>query len=654
MALFGEYTILKTINPDGGEAIIYKVRHNEWGDIKALRVPKTSINSEEDDAFLKFKDECKKLLRLSNHPNIVKIYRPRFWKEPGEEEGKAYVEMEFVDGKDLLKHLTEDEQNFIPIEDVLRMAEQISSALAFCHVDVYTECMTGEERNEIEKAENEEKRKTIIDRLIKDYRVVHNDIHSNNIIRRKNGDYVLLDFGLAFDGKEVVRSTKMKGGVIAFMAPEKFEALREGRKLEEKELTPQLDIYGFGVVLYEYLAGKLPNKDCTDKNSIEQSIYNSRKQYFEKKYPEKEYTKDYPDWLVDVIIICLRKYPEKHFENGKGLHDYIVDHLKETKEGGVIISHDSDKDKDTDTGEGKGKGNNKKWLGIIILLLLGCIGIYYRFIRENEPAKVIIKVESVNDSLGTVRGAGTYSRGDTITIEAIAKEGCKFVVWNDENTDSIRKVVADQDIVYTARFVSIVTTTPIVGSDTIDKISDTNDDSEVPEVSDVPVMPVIPKFTITVKTDDPNMGTVTGGGSYDSLAPVTIEAIANNGYRFVSWDDGNTQKKRTFKVTANQKYVARFVEKLTETPPSVTSVIEVDWNGVATYTGPGLGSQPDGFGGKLVFYKDYQLDLKKIDGRKLDIKAGEIIEPTKFKDGKLNIIGVGTLHRKDGTTHPIM
>lgn len=323
-AYFGEYEYLGPINREGGEAEIIKVRHIEFGDLKALRVLKKNIQKEDDDAYLNFKDECKKLLRLSSHPNIVKIYRPRFWKEPGENEGKAYVEMEFVDGKDLLKHLREDEQNFVPIEDVLRMAKQISSALAFCHVDVYTECMTQEEKSEVERAENEEKRNRIIEGLKKRYRVVHNDIHSNNIMRRKNGDYVLLDFGLAFDGMEVVRSSKIAGGVILFMAPEKLEALQKGERLREEDLTPQLDIYGFGVVLYEYLTGELPAKNNLDKNSIDRDVFNLRKQNFEKKYQEKEYTKEYPDWLIDVVLKCLEVKPDKRFKDGKALYDLLL------------------------------------------------------------------------------------------------------------------------------------------------------------------------------------------------------------------------------------------------------------------------------------------------------------------------------------------
>jgi hypothetical protein len=68
---------------------------------------------------------------------------------------------------------------------------------------------------------------------------------------------------------------------------------------------------------------------------------------------------------------------------------------------------------------------------------------------------------------------------------------------------------------------------------------------------------------------------------------------------------------------------------------------------VAVYSGDIKDGQPYGSNGKLVFYRDYLLDLKKIEGTKLEIKAGETIEDTKFVNGKLR---QGNLHRKDGTT----
>ena len=248
MAFLEEYTLLDELG-QGGYATVYKVRHNNLGYIRAIRVLNAIIaHGETDKTYQKFLEECRLLLRLGNgnHPNIVHIYQPLLKAQ------RAIVEMDFVDGKDLY-HYLEDKHSFVDIKDVLRLLSDIGSALAYCHEDIYKFCMDKDEDNL--QDDPEDGRKVLLDnktkqRLINKYRVIHNDIHSGNIIRREDGSYVLLDFGLAIEGDSVVRSSRRKNGAPEFKAPEKWE--------NDSILTTQSDIYSFGVVLYEYLAGRVP------------------------------------------------------------------------------------------------------------------------------------------------------------------------------------------------------------------------------------------------------------------------------------------------------------------------------------------------------------------------------------------------------------
>ena len=286
-----------------------------------------------------------------------------------------------------------------------------------------------------------------------------------------------------------------------------------------------------------------------------------------------------------------------------------------------------------------GRTNNRLFLLIIFLLLLagGCVGVYYglKNAKRPTPTMVIITVESNVDAMGTVKGGGEYKRNETVTIEAIANEGCRFVEWNDGNSDRLRKVVADHDQVYLARFDSIVTMTPIEVPDSIEEDLDTNDDSEVSEIPVVPETPVIPKFTIKVKTDDPNIGTVKGGGEYDSLAEIKIEAHPKNGYQFVSWTDGNKNRIRKVKVLCNQEYTARF-QKIENKP------IETYDLGWGNYTGPMKDGKPDGRPGKVTVTRTH--DIIDASGNKITVYSGEKITATKFVNGLLKY---GEIHRKD-------
>ena len=206
MAFLEEYTLLDELG-QGGYATVYKVRHNNLGYIRAIRVLNAIIaHGETDKTYQKFLEECKLLLRLGNgnHPNIVHIYQPLLKAQ------RAIVEMDFVDGKDLY-HYLEEKHSFVEIKDVLRLLNDIGSALSYCHEDIYKFCMDKDEDNL--QDDPEDGRKVLLDnktkqRLINKYRVIHNDIHSGNIIRREDGSYVLLDFGLAIEGDSVVRSGK--------------------------------------------------------------------------------------------------------------------------------------------------------------------------------------------------------------------------------------------------------------------------------------------------------------------------------------------------------------------------------------------------------------------------------------------------------------
>ncbi len=327
MAFLQDYTLLDELGR-GGFATIYRVRHNELGYIRAIRVLHGTVVDEKSKAYQNFLSECKLWLRVGNgnHPNIVHIYQPRLL------DNKALVEMDYVDGMDIAHHLKQN-KNFVPIEDVIRMATQMSSALAYCHEDIYRFCMDRSEDNL--QDDPDDGFKVLIDeqtrkQLIKKYKVIHNNIHSGNIMRREDGNFILLDFGLAISGDEVLSSDQRVNGAPEFKAPEKWD--------DETTLTEQLDIYSFGIVLYQYLAGRVPFPYNTAYNwykaeyelgkahheATPPSIETLRKEFYEKKYEGQEYKKDYPQWLEDIILKCLQKDPSKRYRNGKELYAAVA------------------------------------------------------------------------------------------------------------------------------------------------------------------------------------------------------------------------------------------------------------------------------------------------------------------------------------------
>ena len=132
-----------------------------------------------------------------------------------------------------------------------------------------------------------------------------------------------------------------------------------------------------------------------------------------------------------------------------------------------------------------------------------------------------IKTAVNNSAWGKVTGAGFYNENNEATLTATANSGYRFVKWSDEVTDNPRTVVVTQDSTFTAIF--------------------------EPNT-----------FTITTAVNDDAMGSVTEGGEYAYGSEITLTAIANSGYRFAQWSDGNTENPRTIIVTENKTYTAEF------------------------------------------------------------------------------------------------
>lgn len=308
----------------GAFASVYKVRHSKLGYIRALKVCNNFIEDENDKAWQTFVSECKVLLRIGNgsHPNIVRIYQPRLL------DNRAIVEMDCVEGESLHDYIRD--LRFIPIDEFYRFARQIIGAVAYSHVDVYKFLMDPVE-DELE-IDPDNGRKYIVSpkkeqELIIKYGVVHNDLHSGNIIRRDyDGQYVLLDFGLAIQDSHCVKSSSRFDGAIEYCAPE---------KLERGDISTQSDVYALGILLYEMLTGRVPFPyDNSDGSTLESarnrvymqhindtppSIINLRKQAYEETHPGGNYVQDYPKELEALIMKCLEKKPQNRFKNAKVL-----------------------------------------------------------------------------------------------------------------------------------------------------------------------------------------------------------------------------------------------------------------------------------------------------------------------------------------------
>ncbi len=313
----------------GANADVFKVKHAEWGDVRAIKVLNNYIESKSDRAYESFLKECKTLLAIGSgqNPNILRIYGADLI------DNHAIVEMDYVQGKSLYSYVKE--KGFFDYEEVESFIHDIVGALAYTHHDIYKFLMDAEEDN-LQLDPNDGK-KYIISRekeaeLVKKYGIAHNDLHSNNVMRRDyDGRFILLDFGLAVQDGKCIKSSGKADGHPEYMAPEKFDS---------GDITPRSDVYSLGVLMFEVLTGRPPFILEVDKNGIASqranakirnehlsqtppSIITLRKEAFEAQIPGAVYERDYPEWLDDVVMKCLAKNPKDRYADAKELFEDI-------------------------------------------------------------------------------------------------------------------------------------------------------------------------------------------------------------------------------------------------------------------------------------------------------------------------------------------
>jgi serine/threonine-protein kinase len=227
----------------------------------------------EDPTFVsRFQREAQAAARLV-HPNIVQVFDSGL----DERTGQHFIVMEYIEGRSCAEILRDD--GWVEVEEAVGIVEQACEGLHYAHR----------------------------------HGVVHRDVKPGNLLRAREGEVKLADFGIA-KATEQSSITQVGSvlGTAAYLAPEQARG---------EEAGPRADLYALGVVAYQLIAGRLPY-EATSLTEL------ALKQQREEPATLDTLVADVSPELADAVAIALALDPAERYATARDMGRTIADAMR--------------------------------------------------------------------------------------------------------------------------------------------------------------------------------------------------------------------------------------------------------------------------------------------------------------------------------------
>lgn len=265
---FGKYEFGDELGR-GGMGVVFKVNQTDLHRTVAIKMILGGTVAGRED-LLRFRTEAEATAGL-HHPNIVRIY------EVGEFDGRPYLSMEYIDGPSLLQRLAEG-----PLRSKVaaRYVATLSRALQHAH----------------------------------EHNILHRDLKPSNVLLDGEDRPHITDFGLAkrLNADPGQTRTGAVLGTPGYMAPEQAAG--------NKQLTPAVDVYGLGALLYELLTGRPPFRAETPLDTLLQVLECHPA-------PLRLLNPNVDRDLETICLKCLEKDPRRRYGSANALGEDLERYL---------------------------------------------------------------------------------------------------------------------------------------------------------------------------------------------------------------------------------------------------------------------------------------------------------------------------------------